>query len=133
MINIISLNCGLAFATYLAESASEFLSHGPPISRAIRQGGTGLIIRSKDLLAIRHQNRESELGREEARHYLATIECRIKVFDITRTSDEIVLANVEGNLFLSHPQSDLWLDRKTVESILALASPSETRGNPADS
>ena len=132
MINILSLNCGLAFATYLAESASEFLNHGQPISRSIRQGGSGLIIRSAAQLAIRHQNREAELGGQEARHYLATVQSRIDAFDIARTSDEIVLASFGGNLFLSHPQSDLWLDRKTVESILALANPSETPGNPAD-
>ena len=132
MINILSLNCGLAFATYLADSASEFLSQGQPISRAMRQGGSGLIIRSNERLALRHQNQECELGEEEVRHYLTTIEFRIAVFDIARTSDEVVLANFEGNLFLSHPQSDLWLDRKTVEYFLSPASQSDAPGDRAD-
>ena len=122
MINILSLNCGLAFAPYLADSLSVFLSHGPPISRAIRQGGSGLIIRSEDRLVLRHQNRQAELGNEEARHYLETIEFRIDAFDILRTSDEVVLAAFQGDLFLSHPQSDLWLDRSAVEYLVAAAA-----------
>ena len=124
MINILSLNCGLAFAPYIAESVSAFLTHGPPISRAIRQGGSGFTVRSGDRLALRHQNREAELHREEAKHYLATIKLRIDLFEIERMSDEVVLANFDGNLFLSHPQSDLWLDRSAVEYLVAAGSQS---------
>ena len=131
MVNILSLNCGLAFAPYLADGVSVFLSQGPPISQAIRQGGSGFIIRSEDRLSLRHQNRQAELGREEARHYLATIELRIDVFDIVRTSDEVVLANFDGNLFLSHPQSDLWLDPITVEYLVAAARQSTFPDSPA--
>ena len=81
-----------------------------------------MIIRSEDRLALRHQNRQAELGSEEVRHYLATIEFRIDAFDILRTSDEVVLASFQGNLFLSHPQSDLWLDRSAVEYLVAAAA-----------
>ena len=120
MLNILSVNCSLAFAPYLMESATAFLE-GKKISRVVRQGGSGLIVRSEDRLLIRHQNRECELTRGDLLHYVETIGFRSRCFDVTKEEDEIVLANVGADLLLSHPQSEMWLDFGAIARLLALA------------
>lgn len=117
MINILSLRCSLAFAPYLAESAPEFLRGGLLASRVVRQGGTALIIRSDGDVALRHQDREAFLSRDEAVHYFATIQFRSEVYDVLRMQDEVVLANVGNELLLSHPQSYLWLECDTIVAL----------------
>src|SRR4030095_14945280 len=118
MINILSIQCDLAFAPYLAESVTEFLREGGVASRVVRQAGSGLIIRSDGEMVLRHQNREANLPREEAIHYLATVEFRCEHYDVLRMQDEVVLANVGCELLLSHPQSELWLSRDAVAALV---------------
>lgn len=118
MINILSIRCSLAFAPYLAESAAEFLREGALTSRVVRQGGSGLIIRSDGEVVLRHQNRQAILSREEAKHYLATLQFRSDVYDVLRMQDEVVLATIGSELLLSHPQSDLWLGRGAINSLI---------------
>ena len=120
MINILSVNCGLAFAPYLAESARSFLSEQAVSARVIRQGGTGLIIRAEEAFYVRYQNREAILSREEAKHYLETLDFRIESYDIRRTSDELVLSNVGRTLMVSYPQSDLWLEPETIAQLITI-------------
>ena len=119
MINILSIRCSLAFAPYLAESATEFLREGRLASRVVRHGGSGLIIRSDEAVVFRYQNRQATLSREEVKHYFATVQFRSEVYDVLRMQDEVVLANVGNELLLSHPQSDLWLGS---DAIAALAN-----------
>lgn len=119
MINILSIRCGLAFAPYLAESASEFLSKGVVASRVVRQAGSGLIIRSDGEVALRYQGRECLLGSEDLRHYLATVVFRIEAYDVRRLSDEVVTSTVGRDILLSHPQSELWLERAVVAEIVS--------------
>jgi hypothetical protein len=116
-INISSFGCSLAFEPYLAISLAEFLTD-TATSRVVRQGGQGLIIRSDGELVLRHQQRQSSLGRNEARHYSATIQLRRELYDISRTQDEIVLANLGDELLLSHPQSEMWLSRESVAALV---------------
>ena len=118
MINILSIRCALAFAPYLLESAAEFLNAGTVAARVVRQTGSGLIIRSENELALRYQSRECLLGQEDVRHYLATIEFIANVYDVKRTSDEVVISTVGQDIVLSHPQSELWLDREVVAEIV---------------
>jgi hypothetical protein len=119
MINLLSIRCSLAFAPYILESAESFLRTGDTTSRVIRQAANGFIMRSEDALLLRHQNREAALGREEVRHYLATVRLRSGFYDVARKSDEVILANVGKNLLLSHPQSEMWIDAQTIPSLLA--------------
>ena len=121
MLNILSVQCGLAFAPYLIESISAFLNEGTALSLVVRQGGSGLIIRSETSVTIRHQNRQAELGRVELQHYLATLKFRADCFQIQRTSNEVVLADFDFGLLMSHPQSDLWLDADALQDLLAVA------------
>lgn len=118
MINILSIRCSLAFSPYLVESATAFLSEGAVTSRVVRQGSSGLIIRSDGDIVLRHQNRQVYLGLEEAKHYLAAMTFRSDYYRVARMEDEVVLANVGSELFLSHPQSDLWLGPQSVEALL---------------
>ena len=120
MINILSVNCGLAFAPYLAECARSFLSEQAASARVIRQGGTGLIIRAEDAFSVRYQNREASLSREEARHYLETLDFRTEFFDVRRTSDELVFSNVGRSLMVSYPQSELWLETETLAHLITI-------------
>lgn len=120
MINILSVNCGLAFAPYLAECARSFLSEQAASARVIRQGGTGLIIRAEDAFSLRYQNREAILSREEARHYLETLDFRVEFYDVQRTSDELIFSNVGRSLMVSYPQSDLWLETETIARLIAI-------------
>ncbi|MEW6212140.1 MAG: hypothetical protein AB1631_27535 [Acidobacteriota bacterium] len=121
MINIHSINCSLAFAPYLAESARAYLDEEISVSKVIRQGGSGLIIRSGEDLLVRYRNREAVLQSCAARHYLRTITFRSERFDIARLSDEVVLASAQGGLLLSHPQSEFWLDAGTVSHLIEAA------------
>jgi hypothetical protein len=126
MINILSIRFGLAFAPYLSEGLSAFLRDGQFASRVIRQGGSGLIMRSDSEMMLRYQQSESALDAEEARHYLATVSFRNEFYDIARMQDEVVVANVGNELLLSHPQSELWLKAEHISSLLAVASTSAT-------
>jgi hypothetical protein len=116
-INILSFGCSLAFEPYLAMSLAEFLTD-TTTSRVVRQGGTGLIIRSDVDLVLRHQHRQSSLGKNDARHYSATIQLRREFYDISRMQDEVVLANFGNELLLSHPQSEMWLSRESVAALV---------------
>jgi hypothetical protein len=121
MINILSINCSLAFAPYILESTEAFLASVATSdipSRVIRQAANGFIIRAEGGLLFRHQNREAELGREEAEHYFATIGFRQEVFDVAKTTDEVVFANVGNQLLLSHPQSEMWLEAGVIPRLL---------------
>ena len=126
MINILSIRCGLAFAPYLAESLSAFLRDGRFAPRVVRQGGSGLIVRSDSEMMLRYQQSESALGAQEARHYLATVSFRNDFYDIARMQDEVVVANVSGELLLSHPQSELWLKAEHISSMLAALDATST-------
>jgi hypothetical protein len=118
MINLLSIKCSLAFAPYLTESAVEYLSEGTLTSRVVRQGGTALIIRSDGEVMLRHQNRQASLAREETAHYLATVRFRSGFYDVSRMQNEVVLANAGSELFLSHPQSELWLSGQAVRALV---------------
>ena len=118
MINILSIRCSLAFAPYLAESAAEFLNDSAIASRVVRQGGRGLIVRSDGVVVMRHEHRQASLGREEVRHYSATVQSRHEFYDVLRMQDEVVLANIGDELLLSHPQSEMWLTMEAVSALL---------------
>jgi len=118
MINILSIRCALAFAPYLVEGAARYVDEHAAAALVVRQGGTGLSIRSDGDFLLRHQGREVALGPEEARHYLATLRLRVDCYDIKRMQDEVVMANFGDSLVLSHPQSEVWLDKGTVSEML---------------
>jgi hypothetical protein len=118
MVNLFSIRCSLSFAPYLVETLGDFKAGGAIRAGVVRQGGSGLIIRAEQDLVLRHQNRESRVGREEAAHYLATVLFRVEFYDVKRMTDEVVLANVGHELLLSHPQSELWLRAVTVASLV---------------
>lgn len=130
MINIHSIRCSLAFAPYITESARAYLNEETSVSQVIRQGGSGLIIRSDADLHLRYRNRETILQPDAARHYLRTIAFRSDCFDIARLSDEIILASAGDTLLLSHPQSEIWLDAKTVSSLIRIAGGAEEKTLP---
>lgn len=129
MINILSIRCGLAFAPYLSESLSAFLRDGQFASRVVRQGGSGLITRSDSQMILRYQHGEAALGEKEAGHYRATVSFRGDFYDVMRMQDEVVIANVGGELFLSHPQSELWLRAEHISSMLAALDRASTETN----
>lgn len=118
MINILSIKCGLAFAPYLAETAWRFLTAGAFDSRVVRQAGTGLILRQEDEVSLRYQGRQCSLGTEDTRHYRATIEVRAEAYDVKRMPDEVVISTIGQSILLSHPQSELWLERSAVGSLV---------------
>jgi hypothetical protein len=118
MINILSIRLGLAFAPYLLDAVTEFLNKGTVQSRVVRQAGSGLIIRTEGEVALRYQSRECFLGEEDVRHYRATLAFRADVYDVMRMSDEIVISTVGKDILLSYPQSEIWLDRLTVDAML---------------
>ncbi len=120
MINILSIRCSFAFAPYLTTSFAEFVDEGLTAPRVVRQGGQGLILRTDGDLVLRHEHRQSYLGKEEARHYAATVQFRSEVYDVLRMQDEVVLANVGEELLLSHPQSEMWLDRVAVTGLVSV-------------
>jgi hypothetical protein len=118
MLNLLTFNCGLAFGPYVFEAGKAFLTKENPPNLVIRQGGAGLIIQSNSVFSLRHQNRLANLSEADVAHYLATTGFRVECFDILRTSDEVVLANVGDQLLLSHPQSDLWFDKSVILDLL---------------
>lgn len=118
MINILSIKCGLAFAPYLAESAAQFLKAGAFASQVVRQAGSGLILRQEDEVSLRYQGRQCLLGTEDVRHYRATIEFRAEAYDVKRLLDEVIISTVGQSILLSHPQSELWLDRAVVTELV---------------
>ena len=128
MINILSIRCGLAFAPYLADSLAAFIADGGFAPLVVRQGGSGLIIRHDGQALLRYQNREAMLDVPAARHYLATTRFRVDAYDITRMADEVVMANVDATLYLSYPQSELWLEAKYLAALLRAMD----RGSPTD-
>ncbi|HKG22507.1 MAG TPA: hypothetical protein VKC34_11455, partial [Blastocatellia bacterium] len=129
MINIFSVNCELAFAPYLVESLGEFVEQGATASRVVRQGGSGLIIRSDGRLLLRHQDREAALEVEGARHYRATVEFRRIFYGVERLSDEVVFTSVGRSLLLSHPQSMMWFDTGVISGLLSAVN--SRAGEPA--
>ena len=118
MLNLLAIRCGLSFAPYLSDAVTGYLNGDGFNSRVVKQGGNGLILRSGDEMALRFQAREAALGHREARHYAATIAFRSAAYDIARMADEIVMATVNDELFLSHPQSELWLEAGAVAALL---------------
>jgi hypothetical protein len=118
-INILSIGCGLAFEPYLELSLSEFLADAT-VSRVVRQGGSGLIVRSDGDLVLRHEHRQSSLGKNETQHYSATLQVRREFYDVSRMQDEVVLANFGKELLLSHPQSEMWLGRESVAALVEM-------------
>lgn len=121
MINILSTGCSLAFAPYLLESAAEFLTTSRVDPRVVRQGGSGLIIRSDGALALRHQARECLLDIEDVRHYAATLELRADAYEIRRMTDEVVMSTFRNYVLLSHPQSELWLEPEVAATLIQVA------------
>jgi hypothetical protein len=119
MINLLSIRCSLAFAPYLMEGADRFLRTGEAVSSVFRQAANGFIIRSENALLLRHQNREASLSREEVKHFLATVRFRADFYEVARKSDEVILASVGKSLLLSHPQSEMWIESKTLPSLLS--------------
>ncbi len=119
MINILSIRCSLAFAPYLIEALEAFVRDGYAPPRVVRQAANGLVIRADKALNLRHQNSEASFGKAYAKHYLATVRFRAEFYDIALTSDEVVMANLGSELFLSHPQSQMLID---IHSLLHLLS-----------
>jgi hypothetical protein len=122
MINIRSIRCSVAFSPYLLESVSAALNNDDVVSRVVRQGGHGLIIRGDSTLVLRYDLRQNSLSPGELRHYLATIKFRSDFFDVLRMSDEVVLATIGGDVLLSHPQSEIWLGSSDLRGLLALCA-----------
>ena len=118
MLNILSIRCGLAFAPYLTDAMTGYLTGGAFHSRVVKQGGDGLILHSGAEMGLRFQAHEAALGREEARHYSATLALRRDVYDIARMADEVVMSNVGDSVLLSHTQSELWLEADTIRALL---------------
>ncbi|HWN99335.1 MAG TPA: hypothetical protein VNS63_08710 [Blastocatellia bacterium] len=118
MINILSINCSLAFAPYLAVAAVEFLDAGIVASRVVRQAGGGLIIRQDGELTLRYRGRQCSLGATDVQHYAATIGFRAEAFDVKLMPDEIVVSTVGQTTLLSFPQSELWLEPEAVSEII---------------
>jgi len=119
MINILSIRCSLAFAPYLLEALEAFLKNGVAPPRVVRQAANGLVIRADNALILRHQNSEASFGETYAKHYLATVRFRSEFYDISLKSDEVVIANLGTQLFLSHPQSQMLIDATYLPSLLA--------------
>lgn len=124
MLNVFAIRCSLAFAPYLDENLRSFLRDQTGWSRVVKQGGAGLVMRYDHKVNLRFQGRDSQLNAEDARHYQATVEFRSEFFDITKLSDEIVLASVGRSLMLSHPQSEIWLEADTVSHLVERAAES---------
>jgi hypothetical protein len=120
MINLLSVNCGLVFAPYLLECARAYLQKQTATAQVIRQGGTGLIIRTEDRFSVRYQNREAVLSIEDIRHFSETLEFRVEFYDVQRTSDELVFANIGRSLLVSYPQSELWLEPDSIARLIEI-------------
>ena len=77
-----------------------------------------MILRQEDGVSLRYQGRQCSLGKEDARHYLATIEFREEAFEVKRLPDEIVISTVGQSILLSYPQSELWLERDVIAALV---------------
>jgi hypothetical protein len=120
VINLLSIRCSLSFAPYLTDAVAGYLDSGSFNSRVVKQGGNGLIMRSDAKMALRFQAHEAMLGKQEARHYQATLAMRRDHYDIARMADEVIFANVGDSLMLSHPQSEIWLDANAVAALVRM-------------
>ncbi len=118
MINLLSIRCSLGFAPDLKTSLMTYARTGAVAGRVVRQGGNGLLIRAAEAMVLRHHGREIELCASEVEHYLATLDYRIRHFDIRQPADEVVFASVADELYLSHPQSELWLPFANLAALL---------------
>jgi hypothetical protein len=125
MINILSIRCSLAFAPYLLEALEAFLKNGIAPPRVVRQAANGLVIRADNALILRHQNSEASFGETYAKHYLATVRFRSEFYDIALKSDEVVIANLGTQLFLSHPQSQMLIDATYLPLLLTAFTQSQ--------
>jgi len=67
---------------------------------------------------LRHEQRQAALAAEEVMHYSATVQCRAAIYDVLRMQDEVILASIAGDLLLSHPQSEIWLEHQTVAALV---------------
>src|SRR5215467_11369748 len=94
LINILSLNCSIAFAPYLIDALSALEETRNASSMTVRQGGSGLVLTQGARLGLIHRNRRANLDSNGATHYLATIRLRTSVYDVNLMSEEIVLATV---------------------------------------
>jgi hypothetical protein len=121
MVNILSIRCGVALVPYLLRTLLAYERHDPVPSQVYRQAASGLILREEDGLYVRFQGREAHLDAEGARHYLATILLRSEVYDVVRLSDEVILASIGQDIFLSHPQSEMWVPTGALPNLLAVA------------
>ena len=130
VINILSINCSLAFTPYLLESLEAFVQRGEVPPQLVRQGGGGLLVRSDERLVVRYRNREVALGRIEAEHYAETVRFRSEAYDVARMGDEVVLATIGNELLLSHPQSEIWLNREAISAVVSTAQKGSPRQTP---
>ncbi|HEU4389097.1 MAG TPA: hypothetical protein VFV34_14950 [Blastocatellia bacterium] len=130
MLNILSINCSLAFTPYLLESLAAFVERGEVPPQLVRQGGGGLLIRSDERLVVRYRNREVALETAEAEHYIETLNLRSGCFDVVRLVDEVVLATIGNDLLLSHPQSEMWLAGETVSALISTADSGPPQHTP---
>lgn len=122
MLNIFAIRCSLAFVPYLDENLRSFLRDRTGSSRVVKQGGTGLVMRYDSEVNLRFQGHDSQLNIEDVRHYQATTGFRSEFFDVSKLSDEIVLASVGRSLILSHPQSEIWLEEEVVSYLIECAA-----------
>ena len=120
LINILSLNCSIAFAPYLIDALSALEGTRNASSKTVRQGGSGLVLTHGGAsLGLIYRNHRASLDSEEVIHYLATVGLRANVYDVSLMSDEVVLASVNDSLLVSHPQSEIWLERPSVSQLIA--------------
>ena len=118
MINILSVSCSIAFAPYLIDAMSASQSGRTQPSRSVRQGGGGLVIECGERIRLGHRNRWAELDVSAIRHYLATVGLRAKSYQASLLPEEVVVASVNASLLISHPQSEIWLERDAVEQLI---------------
>lgn len=119
LINILSLNCSIAFAPYLIDALSALEGTRNASSKTVRQGGSGLVLTHGASLGLIYRNHRASLDSQEASHYLATVGLRANVYDVSLMSEEVVLASVNDSLLVSHPQSEIWLERRYVSHLIA--------------
>jgi hypothetical protein len=81
-------------------------------------------------LGLIYRNHRASLGSPEASHYLATIGLRANFYDVNLMSEEVVLASVNGNLLVSHPQSEIWLDQSSVSHLIGGYKTGQLRAGP---
>jgi hypothetical protein len=72
------------------------------------------------LLILGHQEHEARLSLGCAQHYKAVIDFRSLSLQISRLSDEVVMATTSGGILLSYPQSEMWLEPDEAAGIVRL-------------